>query len=296
MRSAILASCLVSLFAFSATAGDKPDVVRLLPTGDLGNGLKSTGAPEHFVGKKLFDYMNGGAELYLAFGFDDLGVGAYKHGDRELRVAIYKMGGPEQAFGIYAYAARGKKADLGGPNSITANMLSFFKGRFYVRVLNHKASKGGEASMLALGKKIYAGLPGKSVIPESVSLLPEGSIPGTLRYLVNAETARTTWFDGEGKLLMTDGATAVTAMYPGDDDDVQLTRGQYVDAKAAMLACKALAKKLNLKVVDKGGECIASGKTPDDVYAAIESKVRILRWSSGLASADAAKAWLPKIK
>jgi len=58
-----------------------------------------------FEKNNLFDYIDGGAELFLEFGFDKLLVQRYKRvggkGDEEIAVEIYEMESPESALGIY---------------------------------------------------------------------------------------------------------------------------------------------------------------------------------------------------
>lgn len=299
-RSAILALGLIIpvCLACPTVAGQatQPEVVKLLPTGTVTAGIFSDGEPEHYVGKKLFDYMNGGAELYLAYGFEDLGVAEYKQADVKLRVALYKMGSAPEAYGIYTHAARGRRVDLPGPNRLEPNMLSFYKGRYYVRVLPIKAGPDAELAMIALGRHIWNHLPGKPEVPSAVASLPRGFVAGTLRYLTHPETARTTWFNGEGKPLLPDGATAVTAIYGGDADDIQLTRAEYPDEKAAVIACRKLAELLELDPKGDDTKCEATGKTPDDVFAALATDEKILRWASGPGSEAGAKKQLARIE
>jgi hypothetical protein len=296
-RSAWSWSLAVLLIAGLARAGQQPpEVVALLPTGELPGGLSVAGAPEHFVGKKLFDYMNGGAELFLAFGFEDLGVAEYQRGELGLRVAIYKMGGPAEAYGIYAFSARGPKAALVGPSSLAPNMLSFCKGRFYVRVLAHQASAGSAEAMTGLAKLIFDQLPGQPEVPASVARLPEGALDGTLRYLSHPQTARTVWFDGEGDLLLSPGARAVVASYAGGDEDLVLTLAEYPDAQAALAACRALTTKLGLQATAATDGCAASGKTPDDVFAALAVEGPMLRWACGAPDVATAQTWMKKIR
>jgi hypothetical protein len=299
MRSVVPLLLFGTLSGFSGTsfavAREQPAVVRLLPQGQLGDGLKSQGAPEHFVGKKLFDYMNGGAELYLAYHFKDLAVGRYTLGSLELNVALYQMGSMNEAYGIFAFAAGAKKIDLPGPNALSPNMLSFYRGRYYVRVLSQKVSKESAAAMVTLGKKVFAALPGSSNPPTEIKLLPKGSIAGTVRFLTHPEQARTIWFDGEGTLLLSPGARAVSASYPGEDDDVQLTRVSYKKPARALRVCKALSKKLGLKAQGSGGQCMASGRTPDEVFAAIRTRGKILFFSSGATDVASAEKWLSRI-
>jgi len=255
--------------------------------------------PELFVGKKLFDYMNGGAELYLAYGFVDIGVGAYQKDGTQVTVEIYRMGGPDDAFGIFSHASKGQAVDVGVPAVLARGMLSFFKGCCYVRVVAKSDPQKAEDLLVLLGKQTAKKVPGESKTPEETGLLPKGAIEGSLRYLVNPETARTIWFDGEGDLILTKKARAVTAFYPGGDTrsaGIQVTRVSYPDKAAARKACRALGKKLSLKTAESGGECTASGKTQDDVFAAAATKDGVLRWVSGTADQKSAADWLAKVK
>jgi hypothetical protein len=256
---------------------------------------ESAGKIEVFKGQKLFDYMNGGAELYLAYGFVEIAVWNYATGGNQATVGIYEMGGPAEAYGIFSHTSKGDPVDVGVPAVLARGMLSFHKSKFYVRVVAKSDPVKAKDLLIHLGKQVAASIPGESKTPGEVALLPEGAVKGSLRYLVNPETARTIWFDGEGGLILTKGARAVTAFYPGGDADIQATRISYPDKKAAKAACLALGKKLSLKTGTKGG-CAASGKTEDDVFTALSAKDGVLRWVTGAADQKTADAWLAKIK
>lgn len=269
-----------------------PEVLGYLPH----EGVEPACAAEHFAGTKLFDYMNGGAEVYLGYGFVDLGVRDYRRGEARATVAVYRMRDPAGAYGIWAANARGEPKDVGVPATLARGMLSFHKGRFYVRVVAKSDPAGAVSLLIDLGKKTAASLPGTSETPPVMQALPDGAVSGTRRFLTDPRTARTVWFDGEGDLLLTKGARAATAFYPGDDADIQLTRVDYPDTAAAEKACKALAEKLSLEVATGQGACRAAGKTPGDVHAALRAEGKILRWSTGAADPAAAKSWLAKIE
>ena len=121
----------------------------------------SAGKPELFVGKKLFDYMNGGAELYLAYGFVDIGVGAYQKGGTKVSVGIYRMGGPQDAYGIFSHTSKGQAVDVGVPAVLARGMLSFFKGRYYVRVVAQSDPQKAKDLLVALGKQTAKKIPGE---------------------------------------------------------------------------------------------------------------------------------------
>ena len=61
----------------------------------------------------LFEYINGGAELYLSYGFERLISAFYQLGDDEEKsivLDIYDMGTPLQAYGVFG-ANRREEAD-----------------------------------------------------------------------------------------------------------------------------------------------------------------------------------------
>src|SRR4030042_5337302 len=64
--------------------------------------------------KTLYDYMDGGAEVYLAFDFREAWTRRYAGpGGRELRLGIFDMGTPGEAFGIFSWDRRDPGAGRG---------------------------------------------------------------------------------------------------------------------------------------------------------------------------------------
>jgi hypothetical protein len=293
-RTALPCTLLLALLALpAAAAGDEPSqVLALLPAEDPALGIAPGEPAELFAGRKLFDYMDGGAEIFLGFGFDELGVRRYRHGAVSVRVAIYRMGGPAEAFGIHAFGGKGAAEDVGGPATLANGMLSFFRGRFYVRVVAETPAKEVTAALLALGRATYARLPGDSRPPAELAWLPEGALPGSPRYLVHPDTARTLWLEGEADVLFQQGGKAVLALYPGADGDLQLTRAVYPTPEAASAAAQALASKLGLKPA----EGAFAGVGPDETYQLVRAEGPALRWVAGARDAAEAAAWLSKLR
>jgi len=55
-----------------------------------------------FGGESLFGYIDGGAELYLEYGFSVVSVTEIEYMHGKYKTEIYKMKGPEEAFGIFS--------------------------------------------------------------------------------------------------------------------------------------------------------------------------------------------------
>ena len=55
-----------------------------------------------FKGKALYGFMNGGSDLFLEYGFEELYVSDVKFKGSEFAVEVYMMPSPEDAYGIYS--------------------------------------------------------------------------------------------------------------------------------------------------------------------------------------------------
>lgn len=60
-----------------------------------------------FTGKALYGFMNGGSDLYYEYDFAELKALDVSSGGKKFSVELYKMGSPEDAFGIYSIHAFG---------------------------------------------------------------------------------------------------------------------------------------------------------------------------------------------
>ncbi|MCU0379397.1 MAG: hypothetical protein MUC78_14180 [Bacteroidales bacterium] len=96
-----------------------------------------------FSESSLYGYINGGAELYLEYGFDTLVVTELTSGDSDIRVEIYRMKDKEAAFGIFSVS---RFRCNGGPKLTdhmcrSAYQLQFCMGPFYVSIVNDTGSE-----------------------------------------------------------------------------------------------------------------------------------------------------------
>ena len=74
-------------------------------------------APRRINEETIFDYMDGAGELYLAYRFDHLDVYEYSAPDKRLgtiKVELYWMKDPDDAFGLLSTDWGGEAVDLRG--------------------------------------------------------------------------------------------------------------------------------------------------------------------------------------
>ncbi|MBE0677707.1 MAG: hypothetical protein IH592_02970 [Bacteroidales bacterium] len=112
-----------------------------------------------FTDASLYGYINGGAELYLEYGFDTLIVTELVCEGRDIKVELYRMKDPEAAFGIFSVSRF--RCNGGAPLTEyvcrSAYQLQFSKGPYYVSIINDTGSesdqrKSGEIASLIIGQ------------------------------------------------------------------------------------------------------------------------------------------------
>jgi hypothetical protein len=114
-----------------------------------------------FTAESLYGYIDGGAELYLEYGFDTLVVTELVSGGKDIKVEFYRMKDAGAAFGIFSVS---RFRCNGGPRLTdhicrSAYQLQFCKGCHYVSIINDTGTeaeqkKANEIASLLLKRLI----------------------------------------------------------------------------------------------------------------------------------------------
>ncbi|HKN23620.1 MAG TPA: DUF6599 family protein [Candidatus Acidoferrum sp.] len=94
------------------------------------------GAPSFYGPNNLYEYMDGGADVYLLYDFQVLLHQDFKSGQAELTVDIFDMGNAEDAFGMYAAerAPGYNFLDIGIEAYRNEGILNFLQDRYYIKL------------------------------------------------------------------------------------------------------------------------------------------------------------------
>ncbi len=129
-------------------------------------------APRIVDSSNIFDYMNGGGELYLAYRFDQLEVFEYTaEKQAKILVEIYYMKSAEDAFGLLSldwsgdpmiayFKQKGQNTELIAPSARSLygmGLLRLSAGRVYSRVLSYLETPESREVVLSLGRMISEG-------------------------------------------------------------------------------------------------------------------------------------------
>lgn len=126
------------------------------PNIELPNTIKTKIDSKQFNKNSLWGYINGGADLYLEYGFDELKIYSFDYNDERIKVEIYKMQDNESAFGIFSinhYNCLNIKplTQLFCSNNYN---VQFAKGNYYISIINETGDKDAYDYCIDLAKKI----------------------------------------------------------------------------------------------------------------------------------------------
>lgn len=120
----------------------------------------------------LYQYIDGGADIYLLYEFRSLLHQDFKSGSTELTADIYDMGKAEDAFGVYA-AERSpgyKFFAIGVEGYRSTGTLNFLQDHYYVKLTGSGANA---AALLDQFARVLSGRIGGSVtVPALLTKLP----------------------------------------------------------------------------------------------------------------------------
>ena len=137
--------------------------------------------------KNLWDFMNGGADLYIKYGFVDLHLAEYHNSDGEtIQAEVYRHSSGVNAYGIYATERSPgyQFIDLGGQAYIGEGMLNFFSGAYYVKLLSIGEESAAPDALKKVAKSLVGALDQKNELPELLSVFPEkGKSPYADKYI-----------------------------------------------------------------------------------------------------------------
>jgi len=124
--------------------------------------------------ENLWDFINGAADNYLAYGFEELNVAEYKKGKDVIKLEIYRHRDKNMGFGIYS-SERSPSFnffDIGAQGYIAGGSLNFFKDCYYVKLRTYSKKEKVLQAEKALAERIASILPGDKSMPPQLARFP----------------------------------------------------------------------------------------------------------------------------
>jgi hypothetical protein len=225
-----------------------------------------------FTGKELYDYINGGAELYLSYGLASM-TGCKYNGDSlpQVTVEIYEMTSPKNAFGVYTQSRDKEERNYGQGSQSFPDFILFWKDRYFVIVYAQDVVPESEAAIQYLAALIDKSIPDEGEKPSIVNVLPEkGLAPAGFLYFHHYIWLNAYFFIANHNLINLDEETdAVLAKYGKADARVYLLAAEYPSEEKASEAYRNLKEKY------------APELDADHPFVQLEDKTWFTAWTKG---------------
>lgn len=138
-------------------------------------GYQKMGELEIYNPDNLYDCINGAADAYLKYDFEELKLVRYKgDADQFLKIEIYQHSNNANAFGIYSSERplQGNWIDVGAQGYYESKILNFYKGKYYIKLMGYKIENIDEF-LAHLAKIVADDLEGDNELPELLDAFPE---------------------------------------------------------------------------------------------------------------------------
>lgn len=125
--------------------------------------IQKTGIPEltlassnYYDGKSLWGYMNGGADLYMEYGFEGLLVQEIQYKGIDIKCEIYRMADPLSAFGIFSVQRHNCKTlpDIKANHCVNRYQVQMVKGDYYLSIINAAGTPSEQAVSVEIAEKL----------------------------------------------------------------------------------------------------------------------------------------------
>jgi hypothetical protein len=140
-----------------------------------------------FTPKTLYEYINGAADLYLMYDFQELKVAEYQNDKKaSITVEVYRHQTPTHAFGIYSQERlpSANFIEIGAQGYVENNVFNFLTGPFYVKISRYNTGAEDQGVLLAFAKTVSENLGEKGAPPSILTTFPaEGKIKNSEKFI-----------------------------------------------------------------------------------------------------------------
>lgn len=147
----------------------------LLPSNTKISPWRKNGPPAIFRKDRLFEYINGGAEIYFEYGFHQTVTQEYIRDDNSIMVEIYEMNDSDAAFGIYSTQRdyRLPALKIGSDGTQFDNHVAFWQDRYVVVVMELIPDTVSKGVLNKFAQKISLQIGNTSDLPKLMGHLPK---------------------------------------------------------------------------------------------------------------------------
>jgi hypothetical protein len=160
--------------ALVALKGVLPDVAQVAP-------WRAARPPAEYDRTTLSNFIDGGAELYVQYGFARAIAAEYASGTDAINCTVYEMSDSVAAFGVFSYFRTPQKAPVKvGDGGVRADLqLSFWQDRYFVTIETFSLNPATREGLSRFAEAMSARIGSHAAVPAVMRRLPGGARPGS---------------------------------------------------------------------------------------------------------------------
>jgi len=219
-----------------AGCGSKPvSLTGVFPGADAICSWVTSDDVEIFNCENIFDLVNGQAEFFFTYGFEQVAVRRYENAEGAvLHIEVWQLATPADAYGLFTASTTGEPADIGNDGDTDpGRRLAFWQDRYTVQV--RARQELDDADLWAFAEAVSAALPEGGERPALVDRLPSDGLVERSGIFFHEEISIQSelWLGGENLLGLGPETDGVLAHYDAGGAVARLLLVQYPDAEAA---------------------------------------------------------------
>ena len=147
----------------------------LLP--DIPDGWNEDELPKLYYPDNLYDYIDGGAELYISYNFDSvISMVISKEKIGEIRIEIFDMHEDRNAFGVFTHTRTDNENKFGQGSQYFTGAQFFWKSRYFVTVIANDDNEEIRSTINNIAEQIDKKITSQGREPSIVQLLPPNKL------------------------------------------------------------------------------------------------------------------------
>jgi len=183
-RKWILLLVLAGILTGFATSSWTAPLESLMPKKGLPEGWTLAEGPQIYTRKTLFEHINGEAELFLKYGFQNSVFAVYqseKNREDQIEIDLYDMGNVLQAFGIFSrFRNEESRGGFGLDSFLDDHSAFFYQGKYFVML---HAPEPNREILRQFSEVISLKMSDPSPPPKEIRYFPEDGLrPGSIQY------------------------------------------------------------------------------------------------------------------
>lgn len=196
-----------------------------------------------FDSGNLYDLVNGQADAFFAYGFEQVAVQTYESAaGGQVRVEVWQMDSASNAYGLYTTFRAGAPVAIGNTGDTDpGRWVNFWQDRYFVRVFSIVPENA--ATLETIAREVAGALPSGGERPSLIERLPKEGLVADSKVFFRQEISIQdhVWLGGQNLLSLGAETDAVLAGYEIQGTRVWLLLVEYPDDAAASASLEALA-------------------------------------------------------